>query len=272
MSTTTVEETWNELVTVGLLGTDRRDPPQLGDGPVAELVADALGPTPQSRMLTTVAATTIARRSGAKPLPPAAPPMVPDADARPMLPLAAARRWRHIVSDWPLLEAEWLAVAAAGGWRPAPDVLVALLRRHQRSPVVAGAVIRWGQPLAGWLIEHLPELAPWDRRRAASPASPAPLPVPADLEPLLPGPPDRLVDMLVDGLLGGRFRWSHRAVLLNVVVRMPATSLTPTIDALASGREQLDARDEAAPLGIWEALIELAGVRRHLLAELEPAT
>jgi hypothetical protein len=171
-----------------------------------------------------------------------------------------------------VLEAEWLAVAAMGGWRPAPDVLVALLRRHQRSPVLASAVVAWGGALAAWLIEHVPDLAP----AAVAPSLPAsgdvrPLPVPADVEPLLHGDADALVTTLTSGLRSGTYRWSHRAVLLNVVARMDAASL-PTLGAtLRAARDGLhEVGDDAAPLAVWEAMIEFADARVAMLAELRP--
>ena len=270
-------ETWNELVTVGLLGTDRRDPPPLPPGPLADTVADALRPTPQGRLLAAVAATTIARRCGATPLPPRPPLLPPPPDDRPLLPSAAVARWRAIVTDWPLLEPEWLAVAATGGWRPAPDVLVALLRRHHRSPMLAGAVIAWGGPLADWLVEQVADLAP----AVVAPPRPAPgdlrpLPVPADVEPLLHGGADGLAAALTTGLMSGTYRWSHRAVLLNVVARMDSGSLPAMNTALRAGRDALHeggssgGGDDAAPLAIWEAMIELADARTGMLAELRP--
>jgi hypothetical protein len=263
-------ETWTELVTVGLLGTDRRDPPPLPPGPLADTVADALRPTPQGRLLAAVAATTVARRCGATPLPPRPSLLPPPPDDRPLLRPAAVARWRKIVTDWPVLEPEWLAVAAARGWRPAPDVLVAMLRRHQRSPLLAGAVIAWGGPLAGWLIEHVADLAP---AGVAPPPSGSgdgrPLPVPADLEPLLHGDPDALAAAVTSGLRSGTYRWAHRAVLLNVVARIDAASLPVLGAALRSGRDGLhDVGDDAAPLAVWEAMIELADARAEMLDEL----
>ena len=268
--TSALAETWNELVTVGLLGTDRRDPPPLPPGVLADAVADALRPTPQSRLLAAVAATTVARRCGATPLPPRSALLPPPPDHRPLLPPAAVARWRAIVTHWPVLEPEWLAVAATSGWRPAPDVLVALLRRHHRSPVPAGSVIAWGDPLAAWLIEHVPDLAP------AGVAQPRPvsgdvrpLPVPVDVEPLLHGDADALATALTTGLRSGTYRWSHRAVLLNVVARMDAASLPALGAALRAGRDDLhEVGDDAAPLAVWEAMIELADVRGEMLAEL----
>jgi hypothetical protein len=265
-------ETWNELVTVGLLGTDRRDAPELPPGPLADTVADALRPTPQGRMLVAVAATTVARRCGATPLPSRPPLQSPPPDDRPLLPPAAVAHWRAIVAEWPVLEPEWLAVAAQSGWRPAPDVLVAMLRRHHRSQVLATAVIAWGGALATWLIEHVPDLAPAGAA-APRPASGEvrPLPVPVELEPLLHGGPDALAEVLTTGLTSGRYRWSHRAVLLNTVATADSGSLPVLGAALRFGRDALhEVGDDAAPLAMWEALIELADVRVEMLDELRP--
>ena len=165
-------DTWDELVTVGLLGTDRRDPPELPAGLLADTVADAQRTTPQGRLLAAVAATVVAQRCGATPLPPRPLLMPPDPDDRPMLPVAAVERWQLIVSNWPVLEAEWLAVAAARGWRPAPDVLVALLRRHRRSQVLADAVLAWGGARGG--VARRPRPRPRTRRQPPSRRRPAP--------------------------------------------------------------------------------------------------
>jgi hypothetical protein len=264
-------DTWNELVTVGLLGTDRRDPPELPPGPLADTVADALRPTPQGRLLTAVAATVVVTRCGAVPAPPTAPLQPPEPDHRPLLPLAAAARWHQIVSEWPVLEAEWLAVAAAKGWRPAPDVLVAMLRRHGRSPVLAAAVLSWGGAPAAWLIDHVPDLGPSDTPAMPPSGANRPLPVPAELENLLDGSAGELAAALTTGLVSGAYRWSHRAVLLNAVARAVPQSLPSVITALRRGRENVDeAVDEGAPLAMWESLIELATVRLEMLAELDP--
>ncbi|MGH9139185.1 MAG: hypothetical protein ACRD0G_19425 [Acidimicrobiales bacterium] len=269
----TLAETWIDVVTVGLLGTDRREPPELPAGPLADAVADAVRPTPQGRLLASVAAMVVARRCGARPLPPSPPLMPPDDDPRPLLPVAAARRWYRIVADHPVLEAEWLALAARSGCRPAPDILVALLRRHTRSPVVANAVLAWGGATAAWLVEHAPELAPAESRPVAPVPDARVLPVPAELDPLLAGPPAELVGALLDGLVIGTFKWSHRAVLLNAIARIDPASLPLVIAALRRGRDAVaagegDPETVTAPLAMWEALIELATVRRDMLDEL----
>jgi hypothetical protein len=195
----------------------------------------------------------------------------PEPDRRPLLPPPAAARWGQVVAEWPVLEAEWLAVAAAAGWRPAPDVLVAMLRRHQRAPLLATAVLAWGGACAAWLVDHLPELTPTDATATPPRAELRPLPVPAELEPLLVGAHDRFATALAAGLFTGEYRWSHRAVLLNAVARVDADALPAVIVALEGGRDRLDAAgDDAAPLSVWEALLELARARREMLLELEP--
>jgi hypothetical protein len=267
--TATIADAWHELVTAALLGTDRRDPPELPVGPIADTVADAVRPTPQGRLLAAVAAITVARRSGAMPLPPLSALQPPEPDLRPLLPVAAVERWRAVVADWAVLEAEWLAVAAANGWRPAADVLVGLLRRHRRSRVLAEAVMAWGGPLATWLVDAVPDLGTVDTRPLAPPGTARALPVPARIEPLLDGPPEPLAAALVEGLTSGEYRWSHRAVLLNVIARVPQASLGHLVTALTSGRDALGAESaDTAPLALWEALIELALVRTAMLDEL----
>ena len=266
----TIGDTWSELVTVGLLGTDRRDPPELPVGPLADTVADALRPTPQGRLLAAVATTVVAQRCGMQPLPPTAGLMPPDDDDRPPLPVGAVESWQRIVTDWPVLEAEWLAVAATSGYRPAADVLVALLRRHHRSPLLAQAALVWGGAPAAWLVDHVPDLLPTDARRPPPAADERrPLPVPADLEPLLHGDAGGVAAAVTAGLASGAYRWSHRAVLLNVVARMDAAALPITLAALRRGRAALDdAVADAAPLAMWEALIELVEVRIDMLTQL----
>jgi hypothetical protein len=269
-----VADVWDELVTVGLLGTDRRDPPELPAGPLGDLVADTLRTAPEARLLAAVAATAVARRSGITPSPARPALMPPEPDCRPVLPAAAVARWRSIIADWPVLEAEWLAVAASSGWRPAPDLLVAVLRRHRRSRVLVDAVIAWGGGPAAWLVDHVPELAPTGVPPA--PGAVRPLPVPAEIEALLHDGGARdstaVVAVLSDGLLSGAYRWSHRAVLLNAIARIDRRSLPEVIAALRARHAEVDdAGDGAAPLALWEALIELAEVRRDMLDELQPS-
>jgi hypothetical protein len=131
--------------------------------------------------------------------------------------------------------------------------------------------------LSAWLIEHVPDLAP---AGVAPPRPPSgdvrPLPVPADVERLLHGDADALATALITGLSAGTYRWSHRTVLLNVVARMDGESLPALVAALRAGRDALHelgssgGGDDAAPLAVWEAMIELGDVRAEMRAELRP--
>ena len=169
------------------------------------------------------------------------------------------------MAEWPVLEAEWLGVAAAAGWRPPADVLVGLLRRHRRQPAAAAAVMAFGGPGASWLVEHVPDLAPPPVRAAVDAGRfEAPLPVAPELEPFVDRPGPALVDHLVRGLDDGTFRWAHRTVVLNAIARMPADGLAAAIEALARRRPDGD----GGQVAMWEALGELAAARRAMLDEL----
>jgi hypothetical protein len=97
--------------------------------------------------------------------------------------------------------------------------------------------------------------------------------VPADLEPLLHGDPDSLAAAVTSGLRSGTYRWSHRAVLLNVVARIDSASLTVLGAALREGRDGLhELGDDTAPLAVWEAMIELVDARAEMLTELRRDT
>ncbi len=274
-----VSDTWEALVTTGLLGTDRRDPPPVPPGPVADVVDDTLDASPAGRLLTAVAATVVARRCGMVPRPPQPLLQSPPPDDRPLLPVAAARRWHGIAAYWPVLEPEWVAAATAVGWRPSADVLVAMLERSRRSPDRFAAVIEFGGPLARWLIDYLPDHLPVPSGRARSGEATATLAVPAELQAGFELTPAEFAAVVVTGITDGMFRWAHRTVLLNAIAAMPAAFLDDMISALAAGRAAHEERARAGeaplsgaptPLGLWESLIELATVRRDMLAELTP--
>ncbi len=263
MSAATVADHWQELVTAALLGSDRRDPPEPPAGPLADVVADTASPTPSARMLATVAACAAVRRAGLRPHPPTPLLTEPAADGRAMVPPAAARRWRSIIAEWPVLEDEWLAIVEQRRLRLPPDVLVGLLRRHQRDAARAACVVRIGEPLAGWLIDQRPALAP-AARRSPPPSElgvdglPA-LAVPPALLALLTAPPDDITASITAGLADGSFGVAHRAVLINFVARMRPDACRP----LAT---RLRASDSTSAVGLVHTLADLAE-QRHLMRQ-----
>jgi hypothetical protein len=261
----TLTEHWHDLVTVALLGTDRRDPPEPPPGALADLVADTVAPSPSARMLADVGASVAARRAGLRPLPPAIPPVAPEPDDRPLVAPAAARRWWSIVISWPVLEDEWLAVVERTGRRLPPDVLVGLLRRHRTDAARRARVLRSGGAIAAWLLEHQPALRSSTTPRRPPPAGDDPLPplaVAPELLPLLTAPAEVVVPAVVGGFEDGTFGLAHRAVLVNFVARMRTETLVPLAAALGA------AELPHANAGLAHSLAELAATRAHMLEEL----
>ena len=263
----TVGDEWRELVSVAMLGTDRRNPPE-PSGLIADLIDDTVRSTPSERMLAQVAATVAVRRAGVLPGAPLPPVDGPDADDRPFCVPAAADRWHHIVESWPVLEDEWMLVLIANGWRVPADLVPELLTRHRTNRIRrARAELACG-PLARWLVGHLPALA----ARGAAGAEPdqsaddvaelAPLPIPPDLDPLLHADGDSAAHQLADAIDAGVLVHAHRAVLFNLIARMRA-------DAVGQVASALEAIDGGSPgFALASVLADLARTRERMLDEL----
>ena len=255
---------WDELVTVALLGTDRRDPPPI-DGPIGDVVADAMAPSPAERMLTEVAAATSVRRAAFVPRDRAEPMTPPAVDQRPVCPPAAVRRWLHVVASWPVLEDEWTLTLIEHGWRADPQIVPAMLARHRTDAVRRAHAVAAAGPLAGWLAEHVESLRP-----AASLARPdrerigvlPTLPVPPDLADLAGQPGERIGAVLAGALEGGALGPSHRNVLVNTLARVAPGEL----GAIAAELEQVS--PNAMAYGLASSLADLARTRRAMLDEL----
>jgi len=258
---------WDELVAVAMLGTDRRNPPEPA-GVIADVVDDTVRSTPSERMLAQVAATVAVRRAGVLPGPARPPVAGTDVDDRPVCVPAAAERLHHVISSWPVLEDEWMLTLLTNGWRVPPDLVPELLTRHRSDPIRrARAELACG-PLAGWLVGHLPELA----ARGAANTQPDPsaddiaelplLPIPPDLEPLLFADGDQVARQLAKAIDSGTLVHAHRAVLINLVARMSAGSL----GAVATALEAIDGGSIGFPLG--SVLADLARTRERMLDEL----
>lgn len=258
-SPSTADELWHDLVTVALLGTDRRDPPALPAGPIADVVDDSVLPDAASRMLAAVAAVASARRAAFVPLPHQALLQPPAPDERPMCPPAAASTWRAVVTEWAVLEDEWMLTVIERGYRLPPDVLVEAFLRHRADAVRRARAAMAAGPLGGWVVEHVPELA------AATPqtvsvdavASLPSLAIPPDLAELLTLDAHSVATRLVAGFGRGEYGASHRAVLVNLLARCRREVLPDAADALST-----------VDSGLALALADLCRIRDRMLTEL----
>ena len=262
----TMHDHWRELVTVAMLGTDRRDPPEPA-GPLADLVADTVRAAPSERMLAQVAACVAVRRAGVLPGSPVDRLAGPGADDRKPCVPAAADRWHHITVSWPVLEDEWMLTLITNGWRAAPELVPAVLRRHRRDPVRrTRAEVACG-PLAAWIVDQLPELATPANQVAPSAESIGELPelpIPPDLAALLTASGSESGQALRSGIESGKLGQPHRAVLVNLLARVRP-------DALLDLAKTLEAVDQSSPgYGLAIVLADLAKTRHQMLDELTP--
>lgn len=260
-----IADLWDELVTTSLLGADRRDPPT-PPGAVGDLVADTVRPTPSGRMLALVAAVVAVRRAGFVAGPVLPPLAAPPDDPRPVCSPAAVARWRHVTTSWPVLEDEWLLALVAGGRRAGPEMVPDLLRRHRRDPVRRARATLAAGPLAAWLVEHLPELAPGGAPASVDPetvASLPDLPIPPELRELIERPGAETGRTIAEALASGALAIAHRSVLVNLLARVRPDGLTDIARAL--GRI-----DPGSPThGFAASLADLATTRRRMLDELD---
>jgi hypothetical protein len=264
ISTVPLADYWREMVTVALLGTDRRDAPTPPTGGLADLAADDPQPTPSQRLLQQVAGCTVAQRAGL--LPTARAPLVapPDDDPRPVTPPSASATWQRIKTDWPLLEDEWLLAVIHSGRRLSPELVVPVLARHRTDATRHARALVAAGSLGRWMIEWSPRLA-CTARVPASMEAIGELPelaIVPDLVPVLSAPPARAARTIAAGLSSGVFATSHRAVLVNLVARIDPASLPAIADAIG-------AIDPGVPtIGLAFALADLARLRHHMLTEL----
>lgn len=257
-----LDEYWRELVTAALLGTDRRDPPGPPDGPVADLVADALRPDGASRMLAIVGAVAAARRAAFVPLPAADPLQAPESDERPWCSAAAVATWRTVVHEWPVLEDEWVLTVVEQGLRLPPDALVELLQRHRSDVVRRARIALAAGPVARWVADHVPSLGASTPRTAPVEAvtSVPELPVPPELHDLLTADAHTVARRLGAGFAAGAYGRPHRAVLVNLIARCRPAVLLDAAESLQS-----------TGVGLALALADEARLRHRMLIELGAA-
>lgn len=257
---------WREIVTVGLLGTDRREPPAPVPGLLADLAADDQRPSPSLRLLQQAAACTVIRRAGVRPAPAGVALAAPAEDLRPATPPPATATWRRIVTDWPVLEDEWVLSVITGGWRLAPELVATLLARHRTDAVRRARIQLAAGPLADWLVGHQPQLAGSAKHRPAAEAvgSLAELSMLPELAAILGAAPAEVVRIVAGGMDSGSYGVAHRGVLTNFVARVQRAALAPLGDAL----ERIDPSRPA--IGLAFALADLTRLRAAMLTELEP--
>jgi hypothetical protein len=149
---------WDELVAAALIGTDRK-PVGAGvpDGSPAGLEAALETRGVEDRLLGAAAAWTVARRAGAVVAPAGAEVEPAEDDPRPIAPGATLRE--RLEGLYPSLLGEWLALAAARGLRPPPELVPALLDHAAIDPALHAAVGEAAGPLGRWLAERRPHWA-----------------------------------------------------------------------------------------------------------------
>ncbi|GDY76471.1 hypothetical protein SAV31267_059560 [Streptomyces avermitilis] len=203
---------WEELVTVALLGTDRRTPP----GPASGREAPAA-------LLDIAAVETVRRRAGLRPARAAARPEPAAADPRPQLPPAAARRLSMLLADRPgtggggrrgaapdLMELlpQWLSLANARGFAAPPQTLPTLLDAARGRTDLRPAVLAFAGPRALWLARLNPD---WRFALRAAPGGGAELPLPQES--------DRIRQLWQEGLFAERV-----ALLTTLRAQSPETA------------------------------------------------
>jgi hypothetical protein len=144
---------WEKLVSSALLGTERREPPDLADPGIAALVADGGA---EERLLTLAGAMAISRRAGRLAVPAPALPEPAPAETLPACGPAASQRLALILDDRRALLPEWLRAAARRGLRaPAewlPDLLDAATATPALQPDVDAVLGERGR----WLAAQAP--------------------------------------------------------------------------------------------------------------------
>ena len=262
---TSLGQYWLDLVGSALLGTDRRDPPEPPPGALAAFAVEHPRGTGSQRLLQQVAACVAVRRAGILPAPPVPAMAAPEADPRPSTPAVSSHTWRTIVGEWPILEDEWVLAVVERGQRLAPDLVPLLLARHRGDAVRHSRVVLAAGPLAAWLIEWVPSLActrGQGRPAAAGLVTTLPeLPITPEFAALLQQP-QSIAERMAEGLSSGRLGAAHRAVLQNLVARMPAAELAGVAAALDR------VNPSSTSIGLAFALADLARLRHRMLTEL----
>ncbi|QHA06377.1 hypothetical protein GQF42_26590 [Streptomyces broussonetiae] len=176
-------ESWDDLVTAALLGTDRRPRADAAPGREAPLA-----------LLDAAAVATVRRRAGLRPARAARRPEPAPEDPRPALPAAAAHRLATLLADRSAgagggrrgsapdlteLLPQWLAAAVAHGYAAPAQLLPSLLDAARGRTDLRPAALAFAGPRALWLARLN---ADWRFALRAAPGGGAALPGPEDAE------------------------------------------------------------------------------------------
>ena len=140
-----------------------------------------------------------------------------------------------------------------------PDALAELLVRHRGDAVRRARVAIAAGPVAGWISDHVPELAPTARGTVSVDAVTMlpELPVSPELSELLDADAHTFVQRLLPGFDANDYGPAHRAVLVNLLARCRPEVLLDAADAL-----------ERTRIGLALALADLARLRHRMLTDL----
>ncbi|HYN31506.1 MAG TPA: hypothetical protein VES40_02680, partial [Ilumatobacteraceae bacterium] len=115
-----------------------------------------------------------------------------------------------------------------------------------------------------WLVSHLPELEARSARGVVDPETLGELPelpIPPDLLELV-GAPGDVGTVLAELIVGGQLGVPHRAVIVNLIARVPAEA----VRGIAASLGAVDST--SAGYGLASVLADLALTRHRMLDEL----
>jgi hypothetical protein len=152
-------DSWQQIVTTAVLGTERQLPSLLGSGPLGALLARLPGEEPERSLLGAAAAASLYRRAGR--LPRTDPAPLPEPSAQEELPTCSALATPYLElmlgGKYKEVLPEWLAAAAAAGRRVPdallPDLLQAGRQARELRPLIQPVLGRRGR----WLAAQNPE-------------------------------------------------------------------------------------------------------------------
>ncbi|MDP9256433.1 MAG: DUF5691 domain-containing protein [Actinomycetota bacterium] len=147
---------WPELVSVALLGTERREPPTLSH---AELSAFAGEGSSEERLLAAAGAVAVYRRAGRAALAAPALPAPSPGDERPACGPAATSRLSVLLGDRRALLPEWLRALAATGARAPAEHVPDLLQAATATPALQAEVEAVLGERGRWLAVQEPRWA-----------------------------------------------------------------------------------------------------------------